>query len=174
MSIHEWLISVFIVAFCLADLAICSPPSPLREACFEAIHPVLDYASLCCRFNMFSPTPPKSNYWLESDITFANGQTKPWRFPEQQAFFATGDFWLPQVKVRHQYWQSYVARAENYPLTLPGAAKYAAQSNFDKANPPIKVRLYRLSKPILLPGEVRASEVLRQQLFEYDLQGGTR
>ncbi len=82
-SISEWLISVFIVAFLAADLVVCSPQSPLRDAWFEAISPVLDYASLSCRFNMFSPTPPKENYSLEADITFTDGQVKTWKFPQQ-------------------------------------------------------------------------------------------
>lgn len=161
----EAVISVFIATCFTLDLFVCSPPSPFRDASLKKISPLLDYVSLLPRFNMFSPDPPRTNWSIMADITFADGTTKTWRYPELTDY--KSDFWLPQVKVRYQYWRAYTSVCRNVPLLSYGCAIQAARLNNNPDNPPKSVKLYLIAEDILLPGETRKVEPVRTELEDY-------
>jgi hypothetical protein len=163
-SSESW-ISLFVAACCILELIVCNPPSPFRDACLAKVSPLLDYISLLPRFNMFSPDPPRTNWSIWADITFADGTTRSWRYPELSDY--KSDFWLPQVKVRYQYWRAYTSVGRKWPLLSYGCAIQAARLNYNPANPPKRVKLYLLSKDILLPGENQEKAPVRTELEDY-------
>ena len=174
-SIYFVLLNLFIVAYSVSALIMCSPPSVCRDAMAAAIKPAFNFFGLYQFFWMYAPDPPKVHrVHICADILYADGGQKTWEFPRLDDY--KNDFYLHQSKHRYYQWKYYLLDPEANSQILPDAALYAARMNNDVKNPPVRVVLFKDTEITLYPtvdiGLVRTDNLSRDLFFTYHIKPG--
>lgn len=137
------LVNLFIVWHLFA-LAIWLLPSSgaIVQDCLGVVRPYMTTTGFAQSWNMFSPRPDNLDVYLEAEITYANGEKRPWPFPRMVHMGYTRRYqeerWRKTVEV---------ATHNGSPALWTALARYAArQAPGDSQNPPVSVKLIQHSR----------------------------
>lgn len=142
----KWLVSLFIFAYIFSTALSLLPVSPLRNALFDPIRPIILYTGLWQNFVLFAPEPPKSNIDITAKVTKKNGQTVDWQYPrmDKLSFFD---------RIEKERYRSFGNDYTNYyEVFRPDLARYIARLHRDQQNPPRTIEIERHWADIPSPG----------------------
>jgi hypothetical protein len=151
------LVSVFVVVTVLAMVWSNLPESRFKEASSGVFTPYLTLTDLRQRWNLFAPDPSRKTLQLLARITYEDGSTEDWRFPEGGRFVGA---------YRYYRWRK-LARRVNSNTTIAilwqPTAVWIGRENADSSRRPTTVALIRRWAPSVPPGsrEVREWRALR-------------
>lgn len=134
-------LSAFILFHIVAIVSFCFPLNTMFiPAIKNAVRPYMLWTGLFQAWDMFAPEPRRTNIRMAAEVTFRDGATRLWRFPEmnQLGYFAR------YAKERYRKYSNDNLRLDENALLWPDAARQIARiNNTNPNNPPVAVRLVR-------------------------------
>jgi hypothetical protein len=134
------LITLFLLFHLVAILSWSLPLNSLLIAGVkQKVASYMQWSGLFQGWAMFAPDPPKTNAYVDAEVTFRDGRTAIWRFPRMQ------ELGFIQRSFKERYRKFSIERlARNGNAALwPDTARYIARQYPDAGNPPVLVRLIR-------------------------------
>ncbi len=164
------LISAFIIAHLVMIALWVNPKSPLRNKFVRYFQPYMYFSGLEQLWSLFAPSIPAFAYYVDSEITYKDGEKTTWAFPLMHKL----PFSKKLFKGRNIEWHR---RFMSEQKTLPDLARYIARLHKSSpANPPVKVvimshwyPLPRISSSTLpMPSSYKHDNI--KVLFSYDVK----
>ncbi len=147
---YLFVVNLFIVFHLAAFFAWCLPIQSLIVTNFKnRIKPYMLASSLFQSWDMFAPDPLRLNLRVDAEITFRDGQTRSWAFPQMNELGFVDRYF----KERYRKYSTEYLRADGYEGLRPDAARYLARLHNDPSNPPVKVTLFRSWSEMQRPGK---------------------
>jgi hypothetical protein len=109
--------------------------------------PYMRFTGLWQGWNMFAPNPYAAVFSIKANVTFRDGTSADWSFPEMQGLGFCERY---QKERFHKFAQDSFRPGQYLGLWKPTAAYIARQLN-NPANPPVRVELIRRECPIAPP-----------------------
>ncbi|MBN9501790.1 MAG: hypothetical protein BGO01_06285 [Armatimonadetes bacterium 55-13] len=116
-------------------------------------------------WDMFAPNPASTDLYLTAEVTFKNGQVKPFKFPRVY------DFSIPEKYAKERYRKFFEnANGADERFASPYVAQRIALESFtDPANPPVTVTLTRNFYQIQPPGQPQPTEYSHFTYYTYQV-----
>lgn len=142
------LLSAFIL-FHLVAITLWAIPvdTALTQAFRGAVRPYMLWSGLFQAWDMFAPEPLKVNSYVQAVILFRDGTTRIWAFPRMENLTLVERY----SKERYRKFTSDNLPQNKYAPIWPDCARYIARLNYNPANPPVSVGLYRAISEIPPP-----------------------
>jgi len=133
------------------------------------IAPYMIWSGLAQGWNLFAPNPLAMNNRMEAQVTYRDGQTAIWRFPQPQDYGYIKRYFLERP---HKF--SLDSLLNDKPGILrPDAARYIARENNTKPNnPPVKIVLIGYRSKIAPPNSGLPEPWTSEHLFTYNVLPG--
>jgi hypothetical protein len=115
-------------------------------------------------WNMFAPHPANVSVWMDAEVDFPDGSTKPFQYPRVE------EMSIP-VKFVNERYRKYLesAHKEAHSFLWPPLAQWIAlEAHREEGQPPSRVRLYRNFREIYPPGLPQPAEE-RFLFFDYNV-----
>jgi hypothetical protein len=133
------------------------------------IAPYMVWSGLAQGWNLFAPNPLAMNNRMEAQVTFKDGQTAIWRFPQPQDY---GYFKRYYMERPHKFSLDSLMN-DKTGFLRPDAARYIARENNTMPNnPPVKIVLVTYKSKIPPPSSKLPEGWKTQTLFAYAVQPG--
>jgi hypothetical protein len=173
-QIRKPILTAIIAPLFLCLLIVYSPPSPFTENFSHLMKPVLGYAGLYYAFRPFTPDPRPYDETFKADVTFADGSTATWTFPNMSLLLPSelADHFRCMSTMWHLHlWDCYCYRMSKDQVLWKDAARYVARLHRNQSSLPVSVALTSVHIPIVVPGSNSTrSETERSEektFFEY-------
>jgi hypothetical protein len=127
------------------------------------------WSGLVQGWNLFAPNPLASNNRMEAQVTYSDGQTAIWKFPQPQdyGYFKRYFFERPHKFSLDALWNDKTGKLR------PDAARYIARENNTKPNnPPVTVVLTSFQSNIPPPNSNKPEPWKSRTLLTYKVQPG--
>jgi hypothetical protein len=124
-------INVFLVFHIVAIACWCLPfDAPLFPLCRNLVRPYFLWSGLFQSWDMFAPTPPAANTYVEAVVVYGDGSRKTWALPRMEQLGLAQKYF----KERYRKFAENLLQDENEPL-LPDVARHIARLNSTPAKP---------------------------------------
>lgn len=171
-EVRRAIVNVFIMFHVAAILATCLPIQSLIVSNFkERVRPYMLASGLFQNWDMFAPDPLKLNIRVDAEITYANGETRTWKFPRMDELGYVERYF----RERYRKYSTEYLRVDTYAGLRPDAARYIARLNNQPSNPPVTVSLFRSwseMKPMRPDGVYEEDAWTRVNFFTYQVTAG--
>jgi hypothetical protein len=141
---------IFISAFIIVHLYIMTvwglPASEFRTILCKPIQAYTSFMGLWHAWNMFSPEPLATNFHVQAEVHFQNGNVRYWDCPRMEDLV----MWERFQKERHRKWQERV-RQDISAVMWPDTARQIARMLDTPRNHPTRVILIRYWEDIPAP-----------------------
>jgi hypothetical protein len=165
-------IQVFILFHVIAFACCCLPiQSLLVTNVKERTTPYLAAFGLFQNWDMFAPDPLRLNIRVEAMITFLNGETRIWKFPQMHELGYVDRYF----RERYRKYATEYLRVDAYAGLRPDAARYVARLHNQPSNPPVTVEFFRSwseMKPMRPDGLYQEDAWTKVSFFTYKVSAG--
>jgi hypothetical protein len=137
--VRKSIISIFLLCYIYAIGLSLLPVSPVRNALFDPIRPLLLYSGLWENFIVFAPNPPMTNVDLTAKIQRRNGETIIWQYPRMDKLSILD-------RIEKERYRKFGSDHLNYDAEVmfrPDLARFVARLYRDDDNPPQTITLQR-------------------------------
>ncbi len=134
------LVNTFIVFHLVALLSWGLPESIFNGRIAALFGPYINRMGLWHVWDMFAPTPLTINFHCEGLVTFKDGSTEVWEFPQMEKL----SLFKKIPRERYRKWLERVRQDGYSPIWDDTAVFIARQCNPTPANPPVRVALTRI------------------------------
>jgi hypothetical protein len=139
------------------------PDSEIRDQLRPPLNPSVRTAGIAQDWGVFAPNPVSTSYRVEADITFGDGSTERYQFPD-------GDPWVGAYReFRWRKYESRIRKDENRARWKP-TAEWIKRQYPDEVV--VGVDLVRLSRPVPEPGSGERTQWDEEQFFELRFPAG--
>ena len=97
----------------------------------------LRWLGLAHSWNMFAPTPTRSNRYMQAELTFASGTVRVWKAPRLSEFNRFDAF----LSERHKKFQLSVLKSTSG-FVRPALCEYLIRAYDSPTDPPVEVKLH--------------------------------
>lgn len=169
-KIKRTAVNAFLLFHIVAIASWCIPVnSPLITSFRDLIRPYMLWSGLFQGWDMFAPTPPNINSYIQAAVIYKDGRTQIWKFPrmEQLGLFER------YYRERYRKFEENLRQDSNSALWPDVARHIAWLNNNDVSNPPAIVVLARYWSEIPPPAanvQYRRGEVRGHIFFEYNVK----
>jgi hypothetical protein len=149
-SDHRSLVNAFIILNVVAIFFWAQPfPYRVRSVIKEITAGYMHFCGVWQEWNMFAPQPRTLRIRMDATVTFRDGSTKTWIFPQMDQM----TLWDRLRKERYRKWAHDSVRLDAESGLWAPTANYIARQFPDPDNPPVAVQLHRYWADIPGPTE---------------------
>jgi hypothetical protein len=142
-------ISAFLLFHIVAITCWCIPVnSALISNVRDFVRPYMLWSGLFQGWDMFAPTPPNVNAYIEAAVIYKDGRTQSWKFPRMEQLGLVERYY----RERYRKFTENLRQDANAGLWPDVARHIARLNNHDTSNPPAIIILVRYWSEIAAPG----------------------
>jgi hypothetical protein len=134
----------------------------------------MQFCGVWQEWNMFAPEPRSIRIRMDATVTFRDGSTKTWMFPQMDQM----TLWERCRKERYRKWAHDNVRVDAESRLWAPTANYIARQFPDPDNPPVAVQLHRywadIPGPTATDREKADASFHRYTFYEMKIAAGTK
>jgi hypothetical protein len=165
VALKHYAINAFILIHLAVIVSLSIPPFfPFMTAISRLTTAYAWRTGLYQNWSMFAPDPMHVNTFVQAEITYRDGQTRIWTFPQMYELGYAERY----AKERYRKYSNDNLRSESYAVLWPDAARYIARLNASPSNQPAVVKLlynWATIPPLPARGEAAQPEQFGRHLF---------
>ncbi len=163
--IRKLVLSIFILAHLVVLPVSLLPSSQWRDQLLVPFYPYIYFWGLDQNWTVFAPAPPQWNAFMSAIITFDDGSTEAWEFPQMHKM----GFVEKMFNERFRKWANDYVGDFRQAIIWPDTVRYIARIHARQNRQPVSVSIVRRAVPITLSGNSTVSEEGSQVIYTQDV-----